>query len=133
MKETKGHGVLGYDGGLTCALQCADLDRAIAWYSDVLGFELLYRVDEMAWCEMKSAVAGVQVGIGQVETPETAGGATLTWGVVDIDQARESLEEKKVRFDGETMTIPDMVRLATFFDPDGNKHMLYQDLSGASS
>lgn len=133
MSDAKGHGALGYDGGLTCAIQCADLGRAIAWYADVLGFELLYRMDEMAWCEMKSAVDRVQVGIGQVENPQTAGGATLTWGVVDIDAARGRLEAKDVRFDGETMTIPDMVRLATFFDPDGNRHMLYQDLAGAAS
>lgn len=129
MSDAKGHGALGYDGGLTCALQCADLDRALAWYRDVLGFEVLYRVDEMAWCEMRSAVDGVQVGLGQVEEPEVKGGATLTWGVVDIDTARARLEDQEVRFDGETLTIPNMVRLATFFDPDGNKHMLYQDLA----
>lgn len=133
MSDAKGHGGLGYDGGLTCALQCADLDASIAWYRDVLGFELLYRADELAWCEMKSAVERVQVGLGQVEEPQTSGGATLTWGVVDIDTARTRLEGQSVRFDGETMTIPDMVRLATFFDPDGNRHMLYQDLAGAGS
>lgn len=130
--KQKGHGALGYDGGLTCALQCADLDRAIAWYQDVLGFELLYRMDEIAWCELRSAVAKVSVGLGTVEKPQTQGGATLTWGVVDIDVARAALESKDVRFDGETQTIPDMVRLATFFDPDGNRHMLYQDLAGGA-
>jgi hypothetical protein len=30
------------------------------------------------------------------------------------------------------MTHPGMVSLATFYDPDGNKLMLYQDLSGQS-
>lgn len=124
-----GHGLLGYDGGLTCALECADLDRSLAWYQEVLGFELLYRMDAMAWAELRTAVEGVQIGLGQVEEPHPRGGATLTWGVVDIDAARARLEEKDVRFDGETLTIPEMVRLATFFDPDGNKHMLYQDLS----
>ncbi len=38
------------------------------------------------------------------------------------------MESKNVRFDGETQTIPDMVKLATFYDPDGNALMLYQDL-----
>ena len=47
---------------------------------------------------------------------------------LDIDAARSALESRDVRFDGDTMTIPDMVRLATFDDPDGNKLMLYQDL-----
>lgn len=121
-------GTLGYDGGLTCALAVRDVDKAIDWYRDVLGFELLYKVDEMGWCELKSPVARVNVGLSQVESPEVKGGATLTFGVVDIDASRRQLEKRDVRFDGETMTIPDMVKLATFYDPDGNKLMLYQSL-----
>ena len=120
---------LGYDGALTCALECADLERSIAWYRDVLGLEFLYRVDEMAWAELRSPVAGVTVGLAQVETVHPKGGATLTWGVADVDAARSRLEDLDVRFDGDTMTVPQMVKLATFFDPDGNTHMLAQDLA----
>ena len=124
-------GKIDYDGGLTCALECSDMDKGIAWYQSVLGFELLYRVDEIGWCELQSPVARVAVGLSQVEKPSPgAGGATLTFGVKDIDAARATLEGQDVRFDGETQTIPDMVRLATFFDPDGNKLMLFQDLGG---
>ena len=119
---------LGYDGGLTCSLSCSDLDKAIAWYRDILGFAVQYRLDDMGWAELASPVARVNVGLSQVESPEVKGGATLTWGVKDIDAARGSLEERDVRFDGETITIPEMVKLATFFDPDGNRHMLYQSL-----
>jgi predicted enzyme related to lactoylglutathione lyase len=121
---------LGFDGGLTCAMQCTDLDQAIAWYQNILGFTQLYRVDDMGWCELQSPVARVNVGLSQVEKPEVKGGATLTVGVSDIDAARATLESKTVTFDGDTLTIPGMVRLATFCDPDGNKLMLYQDLSG---
>ncbi len=119
---------LGYSGGLTASMQCKDLDKAIAWYTDILGFELLYKMDEMGWCELKTPIKGVNVGLSQVEKPEVKGGATLTFGVNDIDKARTNLESHKVRFDGETMTIPDMVSLATFYDPDGNKLMLFQGL-----
>jgi catechol 2,3-dioxygenase-like lactoylglutathione lyase family enzyme len=120
---------LGYDGGLTCALGCSDLDTAIRWYESILGFSLLYRMDEMAWAELKSPVHRVNLGLSQVEAVEPRGGATLTWGVRDISATRQTLEDQGVPFDGETMTIPGMVSLATFFDPDGNKHMLYEDLS----
>jgi len=119
---------LGYDGGLTASMGVADLDRAIAWYRDVLGFTLLYKVDEMAWCELASETKGVNVGLSQVEKVAPEGGATLTWGVKDIASARKILEGKKVRFDGATMTVEGMVKLATFYDPDGNKMMLFQDL-----
>lgn len=119
---------LGYAGELTCALQVADLDAGIAWYQNVLGFELLYRADEIGWCELATTIPGVTVGLSQVESPKARGGATLTFTVADIDSARQLLEAEKVRFDGETMTIPDLVRLATFFDPDGNTFMLSQSL-----
>jgi len=121
---------LGFDGGLTCSLQCSDLDASLRWYQDVLGFQVLYKLDEMAWAELVSPVERVNLGLGQVEEVHTKGGATLTWGVKDIDAARATLEGQAVRFDGETNTIPGMVRLATFFDPDGNQHMLFQDLQG---
>lgn len=121
---------LGYDGGLTCALSVKDMKTSIKWYQDVLGFKLLYQMDEngMGWCELATPVARVNVGLGQEEHPQVKGGATLTFGVVDIDAARKQLEAKKVRFDGPTRTIEGMVRLATFFDPDGNTFMLYQNL-----
>ena len=120
---------LGYDGGLTAALAVKNMEAGIAWYSDVLGFELRYRLDDMGWCELNTAVAKVSVGLSQVENPEVKGGATLTFGVKDIDAARSQLEAKDVKFDGPTQVIPEMVKLATFFDPDGNKLMLYQDLA----
>jgi predicted enzyme related to lactoylglutathione lyase len=119
---------LGYDGGLTASMAVTNLDRAIAWYQDVLGFSLIYKVDEMGWGELATEIKGVNVGLSQVEKAAPEGGATLTFGVKDIDAARKKLEAKKVRFDGATMTIEGMVKLATFYDPDGNKMMLFQDL-----
>ena len=119
---------IDYNGGLTASLEVSDLDKAINWYQDMLGFKLQYRLDEMGWAEMETGVKKVNLGLSVVETPKVEGGSTLTFGVNDIDSARRQLEEKDVRFDGDTITIPDMVRLATFFDPDGNKLMFYQDL-----
>lgn len=119
---------LGYDGGLTCALEVKDLESSIRWYQEVLGFHMLYKLDDLGWCELRTEVSRVNVGLSQVEKPKGQGGAVLTFGVKDIDRARKQLEDKKVRFDGETRTYPGMVKLATFFDPDGNTLMLYQDL-----
>ena len=121
---------LGFDGGLNCAHSVKDLDKAIQWYTDALGFTHLYTKEEMGWCEMATPIKGVNMGLSQVEVVEPKGGATLTWGVKDIDKARAALESKDVAFDGETMRIPGMVALATFYDPDGNKMMLYEDLQG---
>lgn len=120
---------LGYDGGMTCSLDVSNLDASITWYQDVLGFKLLYKVDAMAWCELTSPVARVNVGLGEVEKKKQEGGnATLVWGVRDIDSARKQLEALKVRFDGPTRIYEGMVKLATFYDPDGNTLMLYESL-----
>ena len=123
---------LGYDGGLTCAISVTDLTRSVEWYQGVLGFKLLYQMDDMGWCELSTEVPRVNVGLSQVEKAGGPGNAVLTFGVRNIDQARRQLEEKGVRFDGETRTIEGMVKLATLYDPDDNTLMLYEDLQSAN-
>lgn len=122
---------LGYNGGLTISFQTKDRKKTSAWYAEMLGFQLLYDVEQIGWCEMGTHVKGVNVGFAQNESPATKG-PVPTWGVKDLDAARTKLEKKDVKFDGPTITMPGMVKLATFFDPDGNANMLFQDLSGHS-
>ena len=120
-----------FDGGLTCAMGVSDLDRSIAWYHDILGFDLLYRMEEIAWCELKTGVERVNLGLSQVEEAGGKGGATLTFGVQDIEAAKADLDSRGIRQDGPIRDIPGLVRLLTFYDPDDNALMLYQDLQGA--
>ena len=120
-----------YDGGLTCSIGVSSLDRSIFWYRDMLGFELLYRLEQIAWCELKTGVDKVNVGLSEVEAPGGKGGATLTFGVADIEAAKAELDRHGIRQDGPIQDIPDMVRLLTFYDPDDNALMFYQDLSEA--
>ena len=119
-----------FDGGLTCAIGVSDLDRSIAWYRDTLGFELLYRLEDAAWCELKTPVGRVNVGLSQVDEAGGKGGATLTFGVEDIEAAKADLDGRGVRQDGPIRDIPGLVRLLTFYDPDDNALMLYEDLQG---
>ena len=119
-----------YDGRMTAALSVSDLDGSIPWYREMLGFELIYRLESWGWCELKTGVPGVSLGLGETDEVKTAGGATLTFNVTDIAAARGYLEDRGVRFDGETSEIEGMVKLATFYDPDGNSFMLAQSLDG---
>ena len=114
---------IDYADHLTISCSGSDLERSIAWYRDLLGFELIYKLDEMGWCELRTPWQGISIGIGQSEEPKV-GGTTPVFGVEDIEAARGHLESNGVRFDGETQVIPDMVKLATFYDPDGNPWML---------
>lgn len=125
---TKSAEVMSYKGDIVFAIDVSDLHKAIAWYRDVLGFELIYTMEDIGWCEMKTATNGVTIGLSQVEKV-SPGDATPTFGVHDIEQARAHLERYQVEFRGPTQTIPGMVKLATFYDPDGNSFMLAETLS----
>ena len=116
-----------YAEGLTVSMPVSDFDRAIKWYEDVLGFELKYRMDEIGWCELVSPVADVNVGLSVVEEPNP-GGATPVFGVKDIVAAKASLDAHDVRMDGDVMTIDNMVKLLTFFDPDDNALMFFETI-----
>jgi predicted enzyme related to lactoylglutathione lyase len=122
---------MDYDGGLTCSIAVSDLDRSIEWYSSVMGFTLLYRRDDLGWCELSTGVDKVNVGLSEVEQAGGKGGATLTFGVTDLEAAKAALDAAGVRQDGPIREIPGLVRLLTFYDPDDNALMLYQDLQGA--
>lgn len=122
---------LAWDGGLTCSIGVSDLERALGWYRDILGFKHLYTAAEIGWCELETGVARVNIGLSQQEKAGGPGGATLTFGVQDIAVAETALKAKGVTFDGPVRVIPDLVKLLTFFDPDGNTLMLYEALGNA--
>ena len=118
-----------YDRQLVISVGVSNFDEAVRWYGDALGFELVYRLDEYGWGEVQTPWNGVTLGLGQTEEVKP-GGPTPTFGVKDIEAARASLESKGVRFDGDTYEISGMVKLCTWYDPDGNAFMFAQALDG---
>ncbi len=118
-----------YDGALTCAMGVKNLDEAISWYNKVLGFETLYVLDDQGWAELSTSVEKVNIGLSVKDKVEVGGGAILTWGVSDIEGFYKHLREHQVKFDGEVITIPEMVKILTFYDLDGNALMVAQDLT----
>lgn len=115
---------LDYNGDLTCSIGVTSLDRGIEWYGKILGFTLLYRADEIGWCEMTTGIDKVTVGLSQVESVTQGGGCTPVWGVTDINAAKARMDQHHVRQDGPIRHIPGLVKLLTFYDPDGNCMML---------
>ena len=101
----------------------SDYDRSLAWYRDVLGFPVVYELKEYGWGELETPF-GFNVGLGQTETVEK-GNVTPTFGVRDIDAAIAHLREHDVKVE-DWHEIEGMVRLSTFYDPDGTPWMLAQ-------
>ena len=118
-----------YKGDITLASSVRNLDESIAWFQQMLGFELVFRADEAGWAEITTPNGDVTIGLGVAEEVQGAGGTTPVFGVNDIVSSRSELEDKGLTFDGETVEIPGMVKLATFFDPDGNAYMLAESLN----
>jgi len=119
----------GIIDGLTVVYPVRDRKASTAWYRDHLGFELVWDSEEIGFCELQSSIKSVFIGLSEVESPKVDGGATLTWGTEDLDAVRSRMEAGGIRFDGPTREHPGVVRLATFYDPDGNHLMLYQSLA----
>ena len=118
-----------YDGTITLSTPVQDLDASLAWFADKLGFQEIFKVAEAGWAEVGTSAEGVTIGLNQGAEAGDAG-ATPVFGVNDIDAARAELEAKGVTFEGETIELPGMVKLATFVDPDDNHYMFAQSLMG---
>jgi predicted enzyme related to lactoylglutathione lyase len=102
-------------------LAVGDLDRAVAFYRDTLGFKLTFSSDELGWAELQTAVPGLSIGLSLEEDVGGTGSASLNMAVGNAVEARARLEARGVTFVGETLVIPGVVTLADFVDPDGNQ------------
>ncbi len=118
-----------YDGTIVLSSNVKDLDASVAWFQEKLGFEVTFKVPEAGWAELPTPTPGVTIGLAVSDEPPTRGGIVPVFGVEDIEAARAELEGNGVRFEGDTIELPGMVRLATFADPDGNAYMLAQSLA----
>ena len=113
---------------ITIALSVSDRHASADWYEAMLGFEVIYHTDDAGWSEMQTKTNGVTIGLGE-HTKPVPGNCVPVFGVADLDDARQKLEQADVKFDGETDVVEGMVKTATFYDPDGNALMLAQDLT----
>lgn len=123
--------VVSPDDKITISLSVKDRHVSAAWYGSMLGFQTIYHADEAGWSELQTNTAGVTIGLGE-HTKPTPGNCVPVFGIGDLDTARQKLEQANVKFDGDTVVVDGMVKLATFYDPDGNALMLAEDLSGGS-
>jgi CreA protein len=119
------------DETINIAFSVKDRRASAKWYEAMLGFETIYHADEAGWSELQTNTVGVTIGLGE-HTKPAPGNCVPVFGIADLDTARQTLEQAKVKFDGETDVVEGMVKTATFCDPDGNALMLAEDLTGRS-
>ncbi len=108
---------------------CAkNMEKAKAFFHEILGLDIKEENPEFGWMEL-GAEDGVRLGVGKdADGSELSAGenAIVTMRVEDIVNAKAYLESKDVKFHGEIMEIPTIIKMALFTDPDGNKFQLIQ-------
>ena len=73
-----------------------DIDRAVAFYRDVLGMKLLFQVPGQAMAFFDCG--GVRLYLGAAESPQFESHALLYYAVDDIDAAHTALSARGAQF-----------------------------------
>ncbi len=107
-----------FKGLRTVIYHVEDLERAKAWYSDVLGFGPYF--DEPFYVGFQ--VGGFELGLLPHEpgNPPSAGGVVAYWGVDDADSALRGLLERGATEHVGVEDVGGGIRVATVLDPSGN-------------
>ena len=103
----------------------SDYDRSLAWYRDVLGFELVYELQGVRLVRAQDAVR-VQHR-ARADRDGRAGQHHADLRRPRHRRRDRHLREQDVKVE-DWHEIPEMVRLSTFYDPDGTPWMLAQTL-----
>lgn len=106
-----------------------DLERSIAFYTQVLGMELDTRIDDMGWAELSTGTCNLaleqldpQAATGPGEDDESLVGrfVGVSLSVPDVYARYEDLMNRGVEFLGAPEVMPWGGVLAHFRDPDKN-------------
>ncbi|MEM1317243.1 MAG: VOC family protein [Pseudomonadota bacterium] len=116
------------DDTITISFNVRDRVATAAWYRQHLGFEEIYSAEEVGWTELSTNTPGVTIGLAD-SVELTPSNTMPVFGVADCEAARTALEVAGIKFDGDTIHVEGMVKVAAFADPDGNPLMIAEDLT----
>ena len=113
-----------FDGVDVVFYQVCSMDRAVEFYSGVLGLELIRR-EGNDWTELRAGDTVIALS-GELATRPHQGGATVILRASDITAVERALGEHDVQ----RGRIEDMggAKMLQFFDPDGNEIVALQPI-----
>ena len=100
-----------------------DLDRARAFYRDVLGFEEIFVDFEDGWSRLTHGE--MEIALAEGDPGESSGVAHVD--VEDVKADAQRLRDEGVEV-GVVFELHGQIRLVDVFDPDGNRIQLAQSL-----
>ena len=115
------------------AVNVKDLDRATAFYRDVLGMRPLFQVPKLAFFDC----GGIRLMLSLPEKPELDHpGSILYYKVDDIKAAHAALRGREVRFEGEPHVVAQLpahdLWMAFCRDSEGNLLALMSEVRRAA-
>jgi catechol 2,3-dioxygenase-like lactoylglutathione lyase family enzyme len=129
---------MGFDGLARIGqihVSVSDVDRAVAFYRDVLGVPFLFRVpgQPMAFFDCD----GVRLYLGAPESEDFRSRVVLYFTVDDVDEAYDALKQRGLEFVDAPHVVARMedveLRMAFFRDPDGNSLALMAEVPADQS
>jgi predicted enzyme related to lactoylglutathione lyase len=115
-------------GVATVWVPVEDMERAVAFYGETLGFEVTREDD--GWAEADAN--GLMIGLNgrESEGAGDGGGPVISFQPEgELEEAKQELESQGVSFPGEISEHP-WGRIATFKDSEGNDLQLYAPPKG---
>ena len=111
------------------SINVRDLERATAFYRDVLGLPLLFTAPNLAFFDC----GGVRLMLGRAETPEfDHPSSILYFRVPDLEVAYRRLLEREAKIFAPPRLIAPMptydLWMAAFHDSEGNIHQLMSEV-----
>lgn len=116
--------------GTRHVLAVPDLERAAAWYRDLLGFETVWEVPGQ-WACLRRDRAALMLGECPDEIPPYALGDHAYFAYFEVDDARALFEELRARgaaFRSELKDQPWGQREFSVQSPDGHRIMFGEEL-----
>lgn len=106
-----------------------DFEAGLKEYTQIFGFKILQQSSEWKWAELQSMDGGCILGLCEGNKELSAGSnAVVTITVKDLEQKKQELTKQGAKLVGETMVIPEQVKLQTLIDKSGNRLQIVQKL-----
>jgi catechol 2,3-dioxygenase-like lactoylglutathione lyase family enzyme len=102
-----------------------DLERARAFYTQLLGFTETFVDEEEQWIALDRGET--QIALAEGEPAEADEGGVAAVDVESVKSERERLAEAGVEV-GTALELHGAIRVLDVFDPDGNRIQLTEDV-----
>ena len=112
-------------------ISVGDVGRAVAFYRDVLGMQLLFEVPGQTMAFLMCG--SVRIYLGKPETDASRSNPVIYYRVDDVERAVETLRGRGVEFEADAHVVHRDANhelwMAGFRDPDGNYISLMNEVS----